>query len=187
MKLKKVNAATALLSTLLLFLHIGYSAYAYLTFYYNPQFKILTAYPFMILACIHAVCGMSSLFMQGDGTRLDLYPKQNFRTILQRLSAALIFPLLILHINTYSLLKSSSENGQIFFFFLLIIVQILFYAVAITHAAVSFSRALITLGWLASRERQKTLDKIVYVFCAIVFAVTAYAVVRTQLVMFLYT
>lgn len=185
MKLKKVNAATALLSMLLLFLHIGYSSYAYLTFYYNPQMKMLTAYPFMVFTCFHAVCGMSSVFMQGDGTRLDLYPKQNFRTILQRLSAAFIFPLLLLHLNTYNLLKSTSENQQMLFFFLLIIVQILFYAVAITHTATSFTRALITLGLLASRERQKALDRVIYIFCAAVFIVAVYAVVKGEVSMFL--
>ena len=53
--------------------------------------------------------GMLTVFLQADGTRLDLYPKQNLRTILQRASAALILPLLILHINTYDLLASTAE------------------------------------------------------------------------------
>ena len=40
---------------------------------------------------------------------LGLYPKLNMRTVLQRISAALIFPLLIVHLKTFDLLKSASK------------------------------------------------------------------------------
>ena len=85
-------------------LHIGYTVFAYLAFYYDPMLKLLTAIPFMVLACLHAICGILTVFLQADGTRLDLYPRQNARTVLQRVSAALMLPLLILHINTFGLL-----------------------------------------------------------------------------------
>ena len=80
MKLKKINAALGLLSIAAMLLHIGYTVFAYLAFYYNPTLKLVTAIPFMALACLHAVCGMLTVFLQADGTRLDLYPKQNLRT-----------------------------------------------------------------------------------------------------------
>ena len=73
MKLKKINAALGLLSIAAMLLHIGYTVFAYLAFYYNPTLKLLTAIPFMALACLHAVCGMLTVFLQADGTRLDLY------------------------------------------------------------------------------------------------------------------
>ena len=88
MKLNRIDAEVGLLSVIALLVHIGYTAYAYLAFYYNPTLKLLTAVPFMVLACLHAVLGMSAVFLQGDGTRLDLYPKQNLRTIVQRIAAA---------------------------------------------------------------------------------------------------
>ena len=157
MRLKKTNAVLAILSMIALMVHIGYTVFAYLTFYYNPLLKIWTAVPFMVLTCLHAVCGMSSVFLQADGTRLDRYPKQNRRTILQRITAALIFPLLILHINTFALLSSSAEKGQWACFALLLISQPLFYGTVLTHIAVSVSRALITLGWLTSPEKQKII------------------------------
>ena len=91
MKLKKLNAALGLLTILFMVLHIGYSVFAYLTFYYNPTLKLVFAYPFMVLMCLHAVCGMLNVFTMKDGSRADLYPKQNAGTILQRVSAALIF------------------------------------------------------------------------------------------------
>ena len=82
MLLKKTNAALGLLSIVAMLVHIGYAVFAYLAFYYNPTLKLLTAVPFMVLACLHAICGMLTVFIQSDGTRLDLYPRQNARTVL---------------------------------------------------------------------------------------------------------
>ena len=186
MRLKKINAALGFLSIAAMLLHIGYTVFAYLAFYYNPTLKLLTAIPFMVLACLHAVCGMLTLFLQSDGTRLELYPKQNARTILQRVSAALMLPLLILHINTFGLLQSSAEAGQWIWFALLMLSQPLFYGVVQTHIAVSVTRGLITLGWLSSTEKQKVIDRVVYILCALAFVVSTFVVVRTELAMFLY-
>ena len=185
MKLKKINAALGLLSILAMLLHIGYTVFAYLAFYYNPMLKLLTAIPFMVLVCLHAVCGMLTVFLQADGTRLDLYPKQNLRTILQRVSASLILPLLILHINTYGLLASTAEAGRWLWFALLMLSQPLFYGVALIHVAVSVTRGLITLGLLTSSDRQKRIDRVVYILCGLAFAVSIFVVVRTELAMFL--
>lgn len=185
MKLKKLNAALGLLSIAAILLHIGYTVFAYLAFYYNPTLKLLTAVPFMVLMCLHAVCGMLTVFLQADGTRLDLYPKQNLRTILQRASAALILPLLILHIHTYNLLASTAEAGQWLWFALLMLTQPLFYGVALTHVAVSVTRGLITLGLLSSREKQKKIDRVIYILCAAAFVVSTYVVLKTELAMFL--
>lgn len=184
MRLKKINAVFALLSALTLLLHIGYNVYAYMTFYYNPLLKTLSAVPFLFCVCIHAVCGMCVVFMQGDGTRVDAYGKQNRRTVMQRVSAALIFPLLILHMRTFSLLQSSSSEGKWFLFALLIIVQILFFAVVCTHTATSFSKAFITLGILQDRQKQRRLDHIIYCVCAAAFVVAVFAVVKGELSMF---
>ena len=185
MPLKKINAALGLLSIAAMLVHIGYTVFAYLAFYYNPTLKLLTAVPFMVLACLHAVCGMLTVFLQSDGTRLDMYPRQNVRTVLQRVSAALMLPLLILHINTFGLLQSSAEAGQWLWFALLMLSQPLFYATVLIHIAVSVTRGFITLGWLTSTEKQKVIDRVVYILCALAFAVSTFVVVRTELAMFL--
>ena len=185
MKLKKISAAAGLLAILFMLVHIGYTVFAYLAFYYNPFLKVLTAVPFMVLTCVHAVCAMLSVFLQADGTRLNLYPKLNRRTVLQRVSAALILPLLILHINTYEMLRASAESGRWVRFALLLLSQVLFYAVVMTHIAVSASRGLITLGWLASPEKQKKTDRAVYILCAAAFVISSFVVLRTQILMFL--
>ena len=185
MKLKKVNAVLSLLSVLTLMIHVGYSTFAYLTFYYNPTLKTLTSLPFIIFVCLHAICAMCSVFLYSDGTRVDVYRKQNMGTVIQRVSAALIFPLLFIHVKTFDLLKSSAADGRWFLFGLWIFVQVFFFGVIFAHTATSFSKALITLGLLSDREKQRKLDRIVYVVCAVFFLVAAGAVVKGELAMFL--
>ena len=185
MRIRKISAALGLFSIAAILVHIGYAVFAYLTFYYNPTLELLVSVPIMAAACLHAVCGMVAVFLQSDGTRLGLYPKQNIRTVIQRVTAALIFPLLILHINTYSMLLASAEAGQWFFFALVLLSQPVFYAVTLAHVATSLTRGMITLGWLSDREKQKKIDRVVYVICAVLFAVALWAVVKGQLAMFL--
>ena len=185
MKLKKMNAVLGLLSVPLLLVHVGYNIYAYLAFYYNPELKLLTAVPFMVVCCGHAVCAMLSVFLRKDGGALELYPKQNRATVAQRITAALFFPLLIIHLNTYAWVKGAAEGGQWVLFGLLLFLQPVFYLDVMIHTASSFSRALVTLGILSSPERQRTLDVIVRVVCAAVALFAAFAVIRTELAMFL--
>ena len=185
MGLKKINAVTALLSVVTLALHVGYNTFAYLTFYYDPVMKVLTAIPFIVCVCIHAVLGMCSLFLLGDGTRTTDYSGINRRTVLQRVSAALIFPLLIIHLDTYDHLKQMAESGSYVLFWLIVVVQVLFYLVIAVHTATSFSNAFITLGWLGSMDTKKKIDRVICVLLALAFIFSTFAVVRTEIIMFL--
>ena len=186
MKLKKINAVLSLLTIAAMLLHIGYTVFVYLTFYYNPGLKQWMSVPFMTLTCLHAICGMAAVFLQADGTRLDLYPKQNTGTVIQRLSATLIFPLLFLHLNTYDLLHVCAEGGKWFRFGLLLLSQPLFYGIVLAHISVSLTRAMISLGWPTSMEKKKKIDRIVYVVCIVAFAVAVYSVIKGQLTMFVH-
>ena len=185
MKLKKCNAVLSLLTFAAMLLHTGYSAFSYLTLYYNPVLTKAFAIPFAVLTCLHAVLGMCSVFFLSDGTRTELYGRKNLRTVIQRVTAALIFPLLILHINTFGMLKATAEAGQYFLFALLILSEIIFYLTVFAHAAVSFDKALITLGILSSLKARKTVNRIVEPLCAVLFALTAFAVIKGQITMFL--
>ena len=185
MKLKKVNAVLALLTTLALFVHMAYNAYSFLTFYYNPALKTLTSWPLMVLMCLHGVCGMCSVFLMGDGTRMEGYTRLNKKTVMQRVSAALIFPLLIIHINTFGALQSTAASGNWVVFALLIAVQLVFYAVVTMHVSVSLSKALITLGLVGDIKTLEKIDRVSQIFWSIVLVITAFAVVRGQLAMFL--
>ena len=185
MKLKKLSAFFGLLSILLILLHVGYSIYAYLTFYYNPFLQKVFAVPFMVTVCLHAVCGMIILFTKPDGIRADLYPGLNRRTIVQRISAVLIFPLLLLHINTFSMMKNSAENSRPVFVVLLMIGEVIFYGTVLTHVAVSFSNGFVTLGILSSQKTRKVMDTAVCIFCGICFAAASYIILKGQAAMFL--
>ena len=185
MNRKKINAVLSLLTFIAMCMHMGYSSYAYLTFYYNPSLTKGFAIPFMVLVCLHAIIGMCSVFLLSDGTRLQNYPKQNKRILCQRMTAAFIFPLLLIHINMYSLLSDASSEEHYFIFFLLILSEVLFYCVVVVHAAVSFSRALITLGLIGSKKAEKITDRIVFTVCLVVLAVSLFAVIKGQIVMFI--
>ena len=46
MGIRKLSAALGLFSIAAILVHIGYTVFAYLAFYYNPTLKMLTAVPF---------------------------------------------------------------------------------------------------------------------------------------------
>ena len=186
MKLKKINAILSLLTVLLLLAHIGIILYTYVTFDYRADQIKLFGGLLVAAMCLHAILGMCAVFLQGDGTRLDLYPRQNRRTVFQRVSAALVFPLLLLHLRNFDLLKAVAGGGNWFLFALLLAVQVLFYGVILGHTAVSVTRALITLGMLRSQETQKKLDRVIFVISVLIFLAVAFAVVRAQIIMFVH-
>lgn len=186
MKLKKINAVLALLTVLLLLAHIGIIIYTYVTFDYRADLIKLFGILLVAAMCLHAVLGMCAVFLRGDGTKLDLYPRQNRRTVFQRVTAALIFPLLLLHLRNFDLLQASAASGNRFLFALLLLVQVLFYGVILCHTAVSVTRALITLGALRSRETQKKLDRVIYIISILLFLAAAISVVRGQIIMFMH-
>ena len=183
MKLKKINAVLGLGSIAALMAHVLYNVYCYMVMYYNQVLKIVFTAPVVIFICLHAITGMSVLFLHTDGVRADLYPELNKATVYQRISAALIFPLLLIHMNTHHILKATSapKNAG---FFIVIIIEILFFSVAMTHVATSFSRALVTLGRLESIDAKKKLDKAVYIIMGILFAISVIVIVRGQLILF---
>ena len=184
-RMKKINAVLGLLTIVLLIVHAAYNVFCYLTMYYNPVLKQAVSLPLMIAVCLHAVLGMSMVFLNRDGGDLRVYSEYNKETILQRISAALILPILFIHIKTFALMSSSAESGAKLPVILLILVEILFFGIVFTHISISFSRALITLGLLSDIDKKRRLDKFMYIFCALLFAICVIAIVRTQLFMFI--
>ena len=186
MGLKRANAALGLLSALFMIAHIAYNVFCYLTFFYDPVLKMVFSLPFIVLVCAHAILGMLTVFLSSDGTRLDEYPRQNRRTVLKRVSAALIFPLLIVHVQSFGLMQRFSEAGNMPLVVLLIAAEVLFFAVVITHIATSLTAGLVTLGLLGSKEAQERIDRVVYVLGALTFVVSTYAIVSGHATMFLH-
>ena len=187
MKLKKCSAVAALISVVLFTVHIVYEIYASITFYYDPSLTKLLSILLIAPVCVHAVLGMSIVLLMSDGTDLTQYPRQNLRTILQRISAALFFPLLFLHVRTFEMLRSCVQSGQWAGFWMLIIAEVLFFADILTHSAVSLTRALITMGWLSSRETQEKIDRAVYIIGFLLFMAASVTVIRMQIIIILFS
>ncbi len=185
MKLKKINAAVSLLSALFLLTHIGYNVFCYLTMYYNPALKTVFTAPLMAAVMIHSVLGMLSVFLLSDGTRLSDYPGQNRKTVLQRVTAALFFPLLMLHVKTFELLSSAAKDGNYVLFVLILAADILFYLIIALHVSVSISRAFITLGILSSKEIQEKTDRAAVTAALIIVIIAAVVIVRGFAFMFM--
>ena len=184
-KLKRTNAVLGLLTIILLFIHTGFNVFCYMTMFYDPVLKNVFSLPLIVVFCLHAVLGISLVFMSSDGTSPVLYPGYNKYTIAQRISAALLFPVLLIHLRTFAYMSTCAEAGIASVIVLLIMVEILFFGTVFTHISVSFSRALITLGLLSSREKQRRIDKAMITICAVFFVVSVIAVVRTQLILFM--
>ena len=185
MKLKKINAVISLLTVLFLLAHIVYNAFCYLTMYYNPVLKIVFSVPFMFAVMIHAVLGMLSVFLLSDGTALADYPGLNRKTVLQRVTAALFFPLLMLHVKVFEFYSFASGAGNYILFFLILAADILFYLIAALHVSVSISRAFITLGILSSKEIQEKIDRAAIVTALSIVIIAAVIIVKGLIFIFL--
>lgn len=165
MNIKKWNARLSLLTVVLFLIHEGYHLYAYTTMYYNPVLSKATSYALAGALGLHVILSIISVFVLHDAKKVT-YKKLNIKTVIQRVSAVLIVLLLLIHILSFGLLQSSVGGiGYI----LTEIAQILFYAALCCHIAVSFSNALITLGYLTEMRRKRIIDMVVAVICAILF------------------
>ena len=180
---KKINAVLGLVLTTVFLIHIIYEIFAFLTFYYNPATTKAIAYSTMCIAILHILFSAFIIFISHDKGMGMKYLRLNIRTLLQRISAIAIAVIMVLHINTFSILKESSAKNM-FLFAAVIILQVLFYAVVLFHISVSLSNALITLGILSSDRFRKRLDVIVSTVCILLFIAASVIVVRTQLIMF---
>ena len=181
-RLKKLNALLSLAALLLLAIHLSYELFSYLTFYYNPVMTNIIAYTFMGLAAAHGLLSVLILVRKHDGSALGVYPSANLRTILQRASAGLIVVLLPVHVKTGDWI--ANHAGGEWLLWLLIILQLLFWGAVLTHIAVSFTKALISLGVLQSTKTQRVLDLILWILCAAAFAVSCVIIIKTQIFLF---
>ena len=181
---KKVNAVLGLAIIAALLVHIIYEIYAYMTFYYNPVLTKVIAFTVLGLGVLHIMLSVFILFISHDKGKGLRYPALNLRTLLQRISAASIAIVLILHMNTFKILSGTANSNRVLFFAVLVI-QVLFYLTVLFHIAVSAGNAFITLGLITSDKARKRIDIIVWIICAILFAAASFVVIRTQIGMFL--
>ena len=183
MMLKKTNAVLGLAIIAVFLIHIIYEIYAYLTFYYNPVLTKAIAYTALGTAGLHVLLSIYIVFFMHDRGNGIKYPALNVRTILQRISAAAIVPLMIVHINMFSILGMTAETARPLFF-LALAVQAVFYADVLLHIGLSTGNALITLGIITSEKARKKAGITVWTICGILFIAALVIITRTQLAMF---
>ena len=180
MNIKKWNARLSLLTLALLLIHEAYQLYAYLTFYYNPTLSAVTGYSVAGAFALHAVLSAICVFALHDSKGIA-YKRLNLGTVLQRVSAAVMTVLLPIHILSFGLLKSSAGGVG---YILTEAAQVLFYGALSCHAALSFSKALITLGRLSDVKRKRVIDIAAAVICAALFTAASVIITTTHTMIF---
>ena len=177
--IKKVNTILSLLTFTLLVIHVGYLTVSYLLFFYNPIATAVTGLSLEAAFILHAILSAISVFGAHD-SRTIAYKKMNIATVLQRITAVMMIVLLPVHISFSNLLNGEGTPRQAFYIF--IAVQLLFYGSIFTHVAVSFSKALISLGWLQDDDKRRKIDRTAAVICAVLFVIVGAILSIVQLI-----
>ncbi len=173
MTLKKANAALGLLTIVLLLTHVTYSIISFILLIYNPKVTGMLAHLCGGATAMHAVLGICIVVFAHDSRTLSKYPKENRRTILQRVSALGILVMLGLHARAAGIVAGGGNSLPV------IIMQTLFFTFVFTHIATSFSNAFVTLGWLDDMDRKRKTDRVVWVLCALMWLTAVIVVGRT--------
>lgn len=174
--MKKANAGIGLLIILLMLGHVIYNVVSYLTYYYNPVITKVGGYALVAAIVAHAGLSMAIVFGRHDSKTVT-YKALNIRTLLQRIFAALMCVLIPVHIFTFKLLDATV--GTVFFN-LILFVAVIFYWSVFSHVALSFSNALVSLGWLTDIKKKKVIDIIVWILCFVMFIAASVIVTMTQ-------
>lgn len=168
MRLKKINAVLGLLTFALFFTHGIYQDVSYIVFYYNPILTKVLAYALAAAFTLHAVLSMVIVFRKNDTVKID-YKKRNIKTLIQRDTGMLSILLLPFHAGGIGLMGKTYGTPA---FYVIEFLSFMFIGVISTHLAISFSKALITLGLVSDEKKVKIIDRAVAVISALFFIVT---------------
>ena len=180
MNIKKINAVLSVFTCLMLLIHVAYQAVAHLLLFYAPMASKILGCAVLVPALLHGTMSAISVLFLHDSQKI-MYKKANIRTYIQRICALITVVLLPAHVHSYAMHEISSGSAL---FFAVISIQIIFYGAIITHTAVSFSKALITLGKLENMDRMHKIDRILFMICAILFAAVSMIVAGAKMTLF---
>ena len=162
MILRKINAILSLLTTALLMNHAIFHAVWMLsmgTITKNANNMSLILFILMIL---HAIISIVLAFLGHKGAekrKCNDYPDMNRTTYIQRASGVLLIFLTVLHIaGTTGILQPPKLVHSI--------LPPTFFAISLIHAAISTSKAFITLG-IGNKVFVKTADIMMKLICTI--------------------
>jgi hypothetical protein len=163
MVLRKVNAVLSIVCTVLILYHAIFLSVWMLSRCSIAKIENFTSFMLMPLVLAHAIISimLGVLAHKNEEKRkYKEYPKLNAATILQRVGGILMILLLILHIVG----AQNHYQPKI----LHAVLHPLFFAVVLSHVAVSGSKAMITLG-IGSAKAVKVVDLVIKVICVATF------------------
>lgn len=160
MKKRKLNAAVSLLTTVMLLIHAIVLSVHMLSGGRSVKPAGMIGWITMGLMLLHALISIDlalSAHAETETRKGKSYPKMNISTIIQRASGVLMVPTAALHIAGATGLMVPPPAVHV-------IVPPLFFAIVLTHIAVSTSKALITLG-IGNAKFIKVVDIVMKVIC----------------------
>lgn len=159
--MRKVNAVISLISTILILVHaIFYSVWML----FRAGFAKMSVYPSQILVVLmmaHAIISIVLAILGHKGAdkkKCNNYPEMNKQTYVQRISGVL----LILFIGVHIVGALNHFQPKI----LHAILHPLFFIIALTHVAVSTSKAFITLG-MGNAKFIKIISIVIKIICVL--------------------
>ena len=161
MLLRKINAGVSLLTTFFLLGHAIFLSIWMLSRCSIEKSNNFIPWILLGLMVIHALISIElgvSAHKDIEKKKCKTYPKQNIVTVLQRMSGVAMILLIMLHI-------MGSANGfqpQI----LHAVLHPLFFGLALSHAAVSTSKAFVTLG-IGNAKLVKVIDIVMGLLCGV--------------------
>ncbi len=168
MVLKKINAVLGLLLSAVCLTHVVAEVCNGLNHGSLASINQIIARICGTIAIFHVLISCFMIFISHEGKKMNQYPRENMSTLLQRLSGLLMIFFLFFHIGLLQAL-ADHQGQDLLFFILRTSAAILCYGTVFLHIALSFSRALITLGVLTSRDTKRRLDRILWVILGLGF------------------
>ena len=157
---RKINAWVSLLTTAFLLIHAIGNALRMIAGNESNAAAGVFAWALAGLMLLHAFISIDLAISAHTGIekrKCKSYPKMNVSTLFQRASGVLMIPFAALHIvGAVGLMQPPKIVHAI--------LPLLFFTLSLAHAAVSASKALITLG-IGSARFIKTADIVIKVFC----------------------
>ena len=160
MLLRKINAGLSLLTTFFLLNHAVSQALRMLSGGRIASSPAIFSWILVGLMAFHAFVSIElvlSPYMEGEPCKCKKYLQMNVSTVVQRVSGIVMIPVTGLHIAGATGAMQPPEIVHA-------ILPPLFFAVTLMHAAVSVSKALITLG-VGNARAVKVVDVIAKILC----------------------
>lgn len=166
MTLKRINAVCALILIATVIVHASLQ-YARLLGGAEVALPLLVC-RYLLFACfaVHAALGLRTAASGLQGEKAKMYWSLNKGCLVQRITAVAALVLVFLHAIPALIWASggffSVELSIVFF-----LAAVLFYALLLVHIALSFSKALITLGLVTSQKAWRVADVAAKIVCAL--------------------